>query len=103
MAKIKTDMRNYNGERFSTITVSELIERLQDQDPDALVIFSTDYGDYHHTPQALPIDGNIEEVVIAKSAYSNSGFQLIEREEEAEEDNNDGDDEVEGPKILVIR
>lgn len=73
-----------------TITVAELIALLQDQDPDARVIFTADYGDYHHTAQALPIRGELDEVTIEKSAYSNSGYEINE---------NDDDDEL----FVVIR
>jgi hypothetical protein len=59
-----------------TITVRELRDLLDGEDENALVIFTTDYGDYHHTPQALPIKGEIEEGTVSESAYSNSGFQL---------------------------
>lgn len=69
--------------KMRTITVERLLEVLQDEDPTAQVIFSADYGDYSHTPQALPIDGEVEEVFIEKSAYSNSGFAVVEDEEDA--------------------
>lgn len=67
---------------LKTITVAELIDALEDLEPEALVIFSTDYGDYHHTAQALPIKGEIEEGTVSESAYSNSGFQLHQEEED---------------------
>ena len=76
-----------------TITVAQLIELLEGEDPEARVIFSTDYGDYNHTPQALPLRGEAEEVQIEKSAYSNSGFSLV-TEDDAEE---------EGETFLLIR
>lgn len=65
-----------------TITVAELIECLQNEDPDARVIFAADYGDYHHTEQALPLRGEIDTVTIEKSAYSNSGFAIAECDED---------------------
>ena len=80
-----------------TITVAELIELLQDQDPDARVIFSANYGDYHRTEQALPLRGECEEVSISETAYSNSGFAIADPDE---------DDEDEGPDaetFVVIR
>lgn len=92
-------MRNYNGERMRTITVAELIEALQEQDPDAMVLFSTDYGDYHHTPQALPLRGEIEQATIEKSAYSNSGFAISA----TESDDEDFDGADDNTTYLVIR
>jgi hypothetical protein len=62
--------------RMRTMTVAQLIELLEGESPDALVIFSTDYGDFHHTKQALPLRGDVDAVTIEKSAYSNSGFAV---------------------------
>jgi len=70
---------------MKTITVAELIDLLQNADPDAQVIFTTDYGDRSHTAQALPIRGKSEEVRIEKNAYSNSGFAIASEEDEDEE------------------
>ena len=92
-------IKNYNGERMKTVTVAELIELLQEQDPNARVIFSTNYGDYHRTMQALPICGEIEEAVIEKSAYSNSGFAVASTDEDDDEES--GDDNYE--PYLVIK
>jgi hypothetical protein len=65
-----------------TLTVAQLIELLEDESPDARVIFSTDYGDYSRTEQALPIKGEIDTVTIEESAYSNSGFAVSSDEED---------------------
>lgn len=64
-----------------TITVAELRDLLDGEDDEALVIFSTSYGDYGRTQQALPIDGEIERRRIEESAYSNSGYALVSRGE----------------------
>lgn len=80
-----------------TITVQQLRDLLEDEDPDALVIFSADYGDYHRTAQALPLKGEVEEVEIEKSAYSNSGYAIAESDEDAEDEGPDAG------KYLVIR
>lgn len=84
---------------FRTITVAQLLEALEGEDPEALVVFSTDYGDYCHTQQALPLKGELEEVEIKESGYSNSGFAIIEEEDR----DDDEEPEVEGAKYLVIR
>ncbi len=81
---------------FRTITVSDLIKRLEGEDPDAPVIFTADYGDIQHTAQALRIRGNIDEVQIAESGYSHSGFAIVDLDD-AEEDG------IDGPTYLVIR
>lgn len=77
--------RNYNGDTMRTITKAELLEALEELNDDDKIIFTTDFGDHHHTPQALPLRGEVEEVRITKSAYSNSGFAL-EEEDDDEED-----------------
>lgn len=71
---------------LKTITVADLIARLEDEDPNALVIFSADYGDRGNTEQALPIRGNIETITITKSAYSASGFAIGEPDDDEDED-----------------
>lgn len=68
-----------------SITVERLIELLEGEDPEALVIFTADYGDHHHTQQALPLRGEIETVAIEKTGYSNSGYAIVEDEEDANE------------------
>ena len=65
---------------LSTITVRDLLRLLVDEDPEAFVIFTADYGDISHTQQALEIDGTIEEVTIGRSAYSRSGYEVLKEE-----------------------
>lgn len=81
-----------------TITVRDIMARLEGEDPDMPVIFTADYGDYHHTAQALPIRGEIEEMQVAESGYSNSRYALVEVE-----DRDEDSDGVEQPTYLVIR
>lgn len=83
--------------RFGTITVRDLIEALQQEDQDAQVVFTANYGDYSNTPQALAIDGEIEEVTLEKSAYSRSGWAI------AREGDEESDVDEDSPKVLVIR
>ena len=78
--------------KLRTLTVARLIDLLEGESPDALVIFSTDYGDHHHTQQALPLRGELETVTIEKSAYSNSGFAIAEPDEDGDDES--GDDET---------
>jgi len=84
---------------LKTITKRELIDLLEDDDApdDALVIFATDYGDRGHTEQALGIRGEVEEVIVTESAYSNSGFAISDN---PDDEDALGDDE---PKFIVIR
>ena len=69
-----------------TLTVGQLKELLEDYDDDLQVIFTADYGDYHHTAQALPLSGGADVAAIAESAYSNSGFALVTDEEQDDEE-----------------
>ena len=71
-----------------TLTVAELIEILQEQEPDALVVFASDYGDHCHTQQAHFIQGTISEMPLKKSAYSRSGFAVDVDPEEDEHNTN---------------
>jgi len=72
-----------------TITVGELIERLKGEDPDALVIFTADYGDRCHTAQALPIRGRVETVTIRESGYSSSGYAVVDDGDDSRDDSDD--------------
>lgn len=69
------------AQELQGLSVQDLIEELQTMPPDAIVIFSCDYGDYIHTQQALPIE-SVEErqdyEMIQDSGYSQSGFSLEE-------------------------
>lgn len=73
------------------MTVASLIEALQEMPEDAVVVFSCDYGDYHHTMQALPVT-EIEVLqdseVMVESAYSQSGLAI----ETVDSDDDDEDD-----------
>lgn len=72
--------------KFRTITVAHLITLLEGESPDAHVIFSTNYGDYSRTEQALPLRGEFDTVTIEKSAYSNSGFAVTSANDEEDEE-----------------
>jgi len=67
------------------MTVRQLIERLEDLDQDAPVLFACNYGDYHNTMQTLTIDDvdEMQSTDIAESAYSHSGLALIDDNEDA--------------------
>ena len=87
---------------LKTITVAELMDLLADQDPDARVVFSTNYGDYHRTSQALPLRGDVEEVQVKETGYSNSGFAVVEVEDDDYDE--DGDRKApEGETFLLLR
>jgi hypothetical protein len=78
----------------NTITVEELIAALQEQEPDARVAFSSDYGDHCHTQQIHSIQGQLTEEGVYTSAYSSSGLAVAD-------DDRDNYDEL--PKVLIIR
>lgn len=92
---------------MKTITVAKLIELLEGESLDAKVIFSTDYGDHSHTPQALPIRGETDTVCIQKSAYSTSGFAIAEPEEDGPDEDGYEPNQAERDQMndtyLVIR
>lgn len=89
------------------MTVADLIEVLQDCDPEARVMFACDYGDISHTQQVLPVDeaadlSDLEGSYLADSGYSRSGVSL-----ETELDDDDmpepaySDDEC--PAVVILR
>jgi hypothetical protein len=71
---------------MKSITVAELIRLLNTYDENTQVIFASDYGDHCHTQQVHFIDGDLKEVAIGESAYSDSGFRVVDEDEEDEED-----------------
>lgn len=80
-----------------TITVRELIDLLSNEDENALVITSADYGDRSHTDQALPVHGRLETVTIRESGYSASGYAIDDEDDPTASTDEDGD------TYLVIR
>jgi hypothetical protein len=95
--------RMAQGGRY--MTVRDLIEELEGHDPDALVVFSTSYGDYHRTMQALPIE-NVDELdpceVVAESAYSHSGMSIQNAFECGLFDEDDDGVNVQHPECGVV-
>jgi hypothetical protein len=93
-----------------TMTVRDLIEALEDQDPDAYVVFADDYGDYCHTIQALlvnevePIDGKLA----LNRGYSESGLEIVcdeaddDQDGDCDSDDDDDDDDLE-LNVVVLR
>lgn len=88
------DIRKINRTLENALTVEELIERLQEMDPESRVVFTCDYGDYHKTQQALTVR-NVDErgaEEIRTTAYSHSGLALVDNDEENEELSEEEDD-----------
>lgn len=67
---------------FRSLTVAHVRDLLEGYDDDQLVVFTADYGDYSHTPQALPLRGEAQEREIEESGYSQSGWALVPQERE---------------------
>src|SRR5262245_17787558 len=86
------------------LTVGELIEELQGYDASLPVIFTADYGDYHHTEQALPLLSISEsyDCSLKESAYSKSGVAVRECEEE-DLDDEEAKQEAEGLSCIILR
>lgn len=76
--------REVNSVVGNALTAAELIERLQEMDPESPVFFVCDYGDYSHTQQALPVEDveTANRKRLNESAYSQSGVSLIEDDED---------------------
>jgi len=88
------------------LTVAELIETLQSFPEDARVVFGCDYGDYHHTEQALPvesadeIEGTFE--ILTESAYSHSHVSITQIDT-GDEDVDTEDPDADEMKVVVLR
>ena len=92
-----------------TMTVRNLIEALQGYDQDARVLLTCDYGDYHHTEQALPIT-EVEEFdtsSLAESGYSQSHVSFTGDDdgsrEERESPRTDKDEDDDNEEIVLLR
>jgi len=81
--------------KLRTITVRELVESLEDFQPDTLVVFASDYGDHCHTMQAVTIKGEFEVKDLQRSGYSDSGFAVPSEDD-------DGRPREDSVKALVI-
>lgn len=72
-----------------SITLGELRALLADHsqaDDEIKVIFTANYGDRGRTPQALPLKGEVEEVQVCESAYSDSGYAVAGDDDYEDED-----------------
>ena len=99
LSKQDQDERDHILER--SFTVQQLIDELENQDPDARVLFVCNYGDYHRTQQALTLD-NTEEYdasSLRTSGYSQSGLALIEESGEPDEEH---EDNYEGQPVVIL-
>jgi hypothetical protein len=98
-SKNEQDERDHILER--TITVQQLIDELENQDPDARVLFVCNYGDYHNTQQALTLDNSEEYDTsdLRTSAYSQSGLALIEESGEPDEEQ---EDDYQGQPVVIL-
>lgn len=90
----------------NAMTVADLIEALQNCDPDAVVVFGCDYGDHCHTEQALPVS-TVDELdsseVLTDSGYSNSGVAIHSLDDEdTVGDEAESDSDQLGP-VVVLR
>lgn len=79
------------GAMRRTLTVRQLIERLEGEDPEAKVVFVSNYGDHARTQQAHFLEGRLDYAQLEESAYSESGYALRR------------DEDGEGEEVLVIR
>lgn len=99
-------------ERFLArgMTAGDLIDLLSRCDPGSVVVFQSDYGDYNHTQQALPVR-EVEEVdpsaLYVSEGYSRSGVAI---RDEQDGDEQDGDEQPEHnpaaadlPDVVVLR
>ncbi len=101
-------MRNQMRNIPNTLTVNQLIEELEmlrdSGDGETPVVMTADYGDYHHTTQALGIDA-LESREVEDSAYSKSGFALTDDDGDERftvEDDTERD-ALDGKRVIALR
>jgi len=76
--------------------VKDLIEMLEDVDPNLPVVFQSDYGDHSHTQQVHGIQDDCEVRVLYETGYSHSGWKV----RDSDEDDDNEDDQ--SPVALVL-
>lgn len=99
----------------NTMTVSDLIEKLQEFDGKTPVVFGSDYGDIGRTLQLFGVQDNSFEIEgehkVEETGYSQTGYCLNEEEDDYFDDDDEcrfcGDDimdcDCDGPEdVLVI-
>ena len=87
-----------------SFTVRQLIETLQGMDPDARVLITSDYGDYHNTQQALPVR-DIEEHesdTLRESSYSKSGIAFTDHNATPDTDQMPQNDDGETETVVIL-
>ncbi|AUR97303.1 hypothetical protein NVP1238A_54 [Vibrio phage 1.238.A._10N.261.52.F10] len=65
---------------IETLTVSELINALEQFPDDMPVVAVSDYGDRSHTMQAIAIS-EVETSQVGQSGYSDSGYRVSDDED----------------------
>lgn len=82
-----------------SMTAGQLRKAMEGLDQDARVFFVCDYGDYHHTQQALPVEDMLDAEMghLGTTAYSQSG--LCVRGDEGDEN---GDDSLPVVPIVLL-
>lgn len=76
-----------------TLTVRELREALEDFPEHMPVVLVADYGDIMHTQQALPIISLDSGMTVTESAYSHSGWELVEMDQAGSNRRDDDEEE----------
>jgi len=94
---MRNDSEHVESVLRNAMTVKDLRQMLEGYDDETPVLFVCDYGDYHHTQQALPVSEceEAESKHLSKSAYSHSEIALNDDEPEDGYDDLDEDERAE--------
>lgn len=88
----------------NAMTVKDLIAELELMDPDAVVLFVTNFGDYHRTQQALPIE-SVDEMdeteFLRETPYSDSGLAIDEMPEYEPEDFPEEEEDIDRDFVIL--
>lgn len=80
---------------MNTLTVSQLIQRLQDFPPDALVKFEYDYGDYWHTK----VCQGVKEIEDKQTIYSE--YHRLDKALDQNEDTTELEDRTKENCVII--
>ena len=98
-------MRHLRDALSRGFTVGQMRKEMEHLPDDTPFVFVCDYGDYHHTMQALPAE-DVEVVKLSAlkdSAYSQSGIALIDEESRKDGPRDSEIDEDEDIEIFVAK
>lgn len=86
---MRTDVQKI-ARKLDRMTVADLMGKLSGMDPEASVVFESDYGDYTHTRQLTTVGEVVAfdpaEEQLYETAYSDSEVAIRDRDQDEDDD-----------------